>query len=55
MLLKCPYLLLMPFAAWFFLSLELTCPELGCVNPKAGRIKLEVVLLSKNHTDLGKI
>ncbi len=45
----------MPFSAYFFLSLELKCPELGCEDPKAGRLKLEVALLSKNHTDPSNI
>ena len=42
-------------AAYFHLSLELKCPDLGCVNPKAVRIKLEMALLSKNHIDIGNI
>ena len=45
----------MPNAAYSHLCLGLKCPDLGCVNPKAGEGKLKMALLSKNLRDTGKI
>ncbi len=45
----------MPNVAYFLLSLELKCPDLGCVNPKSGSKALDGTTVKRTTETLIRV